>query len=77
MKSIINEIKYDTNSATLLETINHTLQLLNGSVSAYTNTVYQAASGEYFPHTKTDDDEYILPLTPEEADKYLHIWDAL
>ena len=33
MKSIINEIKYNTNSSTLLETINHTLQLLNGSVS--------------------------------------------
>lgn len=77
MKSIINEIKYDTNSATLLETINHTLQLLNGSVATYTNTVYQAANGEYFLLTKTDDDEYILPLTPEEADKYLHIWDAL
>lgn len=77
MKSIINEIKYDTNSATLLETINHTLQLLNGNVAAYTNTVYQAANGEYFLLTKTDDDEYILPLTPEEADKYLHIWDAL
>lgn len=77
MKSIINGIKYDTNSATLLETINHTLQLLNGSIAAYTNTVYQAANGEYFLHTKTDDDEYILPLTPEEADKYLHIWDTL
>ncbi len=77
MKSIINEIKYDTNSATLLETINHTLQLLNGSVATYTNTVYQAANGEYFLLTKTDDDEYILPLTPEEAHKYLHIWDAL
>ena len=77
MKSIINGVEYNTESAELMCTVEHTLQLLNGSVSAYTNTVYQAASGEYFLHTKTDDDEYILPLTPEETDKYLHIWDAL
>lgn len=46
MKSIINGVEYNTESAELMCTVEHTLQLLNGSVSAYTNTVYQAASGE-------------------------------